>query len=148
MTYSHIVRLNRCDLKKETQQIFKKAKQVTKDKPIFVVTDGLPTYPSAFNKELYDHHQSCEHIHNVGIGKSENNNIIERYHGTYRERDKVMRALQSKKTSANMSEYWKLYYNFMRTHQSLNGKTPAEMTEINVNLKDNKWISLLTQSLL
>ena len=102
----------------ETRQIFKKAKKVTKDKPLFVVTDGLPTYPPAFNKELYDHHQSCEHIHNVGIGKDENNNVIERYHGTYRERDKVMRALDSKKTSSKMSDYWRLYYNFMRSHQS------------------------------
>lgn len=126
----------------ETRKIFEKAKENTKDKPFFVVTDGLPTYPSAFNKELYDHHQSCEHIHNAGIGKNENNNVIERYHGTYRERDKVMRSLQSKKTSADMLDYWRLYYNFMRTHQNLNGKTPSEQIGI-MDEEKNKWFTLI-----
>lgn len=132
----------------ETREIFRKAKEKTTNKPLFVITDGLPTYPSAFNKELYDHHQSCEHIANAGIGKDENNNVIERYHGTYRERDKVMRALENKRTSIDMSEYWKLYYNFMRPHQGLDGKTPCEMTDINLDLGRNKTIGLLKKSLL
>ena len=131
----------------ETREIFQKAKEKTSKKPLFVVTDGLKTYPSAFNKELYDHHQSCEHIHNAGIGKNENNNVIERYHGTYRERDKVMRALENKNTSIDMSEYWRLYYNFLRPHQGLNGMTPVEMTDLNLNLGRNKTIGLLKKSL-
>lgn len=130
---------------KEARQVFQKAKNKVENKPLFVVTDGLPTYKGAINKELYNHHQSCEHIHNAGIAKDENNNIIERYHGTYRERDKVMRALDSKKTSANMSEYWKLYYNFMRPHMTLDGKTPSEMTNIGLNLGRNKIIGLLNE---
>ena len=125
---------------KEARQIFKKAKQMTKDKPIFVITDGLKTYPHAINKELYDHHKSCEHIYNAGISKNENNNIIERYHGTYRERDKVMRGLQSHKTSKTMSENWKTYYNFIRPHQSLDGKTPAEITGFNLSCDNHKWL--------
>jgi len=131
----------------ETREIFQKAKEKTSKKPLFVVTDGLKTYPSAFNKELYDHHQSCEHIHNAGIGKNENNNVIERYHGTYRERDKVMRALENKNTSIDMSEYWRLYYNFLRPHQGLNGMTPIEMTDLNLNLGRNKIIGLLNKSI-
>ena len=58
-----------------------------------------------------------------------------------------MRALDSKKTSANMSEYWKLYYNFMRPHMSLDGKTPAEMTGINFNNGNSKILGLLKKSL-
>ena len=130
----------------ETREIFQKAKEKTTKKPIFVITDGLKTYPPAFNKEMYDHHQLCEHIHNAGMSKDENNNVIERYHGTYRERDKVMRALENKRTSVDMSKYWKLYYNFLRPHQGLNGKTPSEMAGIEIEGKD-KWLSLIKTSL-
>jgi len=130
----------------DTRQIFKKAKQNTDKKPLFVITDGLKTYPHAINKELYDHHQSCEHIANAGIGKSENNNVIERYHGTYRERDKVMRGLHSHKTSKTMSENWKTYYNFIRPHMALSGKTPAEMKGMNLSSSNNKWLEMLSKN--
>ena len=72
------------------------------------------------------------------IGDKINNNLIERYHGTYRERDKVMRCFDKKATSEDMLEYWRLYYNFLRGHMALNGKTPSEIVGINVNNANNE----------
>jgi hypothetical protein len=43
---------------------------------------------------------------------------------------------------------FKIYYNFIRPHQALNGLTPAEMANLNLNLGQNKWLSLIQQSVL
>ncbi|ALV62985.1 hypothetical protein ADU37_CDS12860 [Thermococcus sp. 2319x1] len=40
-----------------------------------------------------------------------------------------------------------IYYNFIRPHMSLNGKTPAEEAGIDLNLGNNKWLDLLKKSL-
>ncbi len=131
----------------EARQVFRKAKEHAKGKPRFVITDGLPVYHRAFKKEFLTHHKTCRHISNVGISKEKNNNLIERYHGTYRERDKVMRCLDKKVTSEDMLEYWRLYYNFIRGHMALDGKTPSEIAGIDFNNGNNKILGLLEKSL-
>jgi len=40
-----------------------------------------------------------------------------------------------------------LYYNFIRPHMTLEGKTPAQKAGINVNLGQNKWMELLKQAI-
>jgi transposase-like protein len=131
---------------KEAREIFKKAKDNANGKPRFVVTDGLNSYKKAFMKEFWTNKQNCRHIANVSIKGERNNNLIERYHGTYRERDKVMRGLDSIDTSRDMLENYRTYYNFIRPHQALNGLTPAETTNIYNDIK-NKWLGLLYASI-
>ena len=41
----------------------------------------------------------------------------------------------------------KVYYNFIRPHESLFGSTPAEIADVNLNLGKNKWENLLMQSI-
>lgn len=40
-----------------------------------------------------------------------------------------------------------LYHNYIRGHESPDGKTPAECANINIKLGDNKWEKLLVQSI-
>ena len=40
-----------------------------------------------------------------------------------------------------------LYYNFIRPHESLYGRTPAEISGIDLALGDKKWETLLYQSI-
>jgi len=132
----------------EAREVFQKAKKATSEKPEFIITDGLKSYSNALKKEYATwRNDNPDHIMLKSIRDKVNNNLIERYHGTYRERDKVMRALDSKKTSANMADYWKLYYNFLRGHMALDGKTPSEMTGIDLNLGDKKWENLLMEAI-
>jgi len=50
-----------------------------------------------------------------GIIDRINNNVLERHHETYRERDKVMRGLEGKETVSQMLENYRTYYNFVRS---------------------------------
>jgi len=56
-----------------------------------------------------------------------------------------MRAVKNKDTP--IIEGYRLYYNFIKPHESLNGYTPAEVANIYLNLGDKKWEKLLMQSI-
>ena len=75
-----------------------------------------------------------------------NNNVIERLHGTIRERNKVMRGLGNNGSAPGVLEGFKIYYNFIRPHMGLNGRTPAEAANLPLQLRDNKWLSLIRMS--
>lgn len=127
----------------ETQQVFKKAKKVVNgNNPKMVVTDKLQSYKSIVKNECPD----AIHIR-CGIRDPINNNKLERYHGTWRERDKVMRGLESDMTTQQMLEYYRTYYNFIRPHSAIGNVTPAQKAGINLGLGKNRWVELLTQSL-
>lgn len=104
------------------------------------MTDGLGGYKSALRSEFYDHHQNTKHIADVAL-QSGMNNAIERMHGTFREREKVMRGIKSMETP--IFEGNRIYHNFVRPHESLGGKTPAEAAGIGVS---GGWEGLIKRS--
>lgn len=64
----------------------------------------------------------------------------ERINGEIRDRGKVMRGL--KKTDTPILKGYQIYHNFIRGHEGLDGKTPAEACGIKVE-GENKWITLI-----
>ena len=81
-----------------------------------LVTDELKSYSKALEhpKDL-----SIEHISNVGLTKKENNNRIERLHGTIKEWIKGKRNLKNPKLARELLQGFRLYYNFVRPNQAL-----------------------------
>lgn len=130
----------------DARKVFEKAKRITPQKPHVIITDGLWSYEEAIKKEFgskpYD---SPEHIRLESIRAKVNNNKVERFHNTFRERDKSMRAFQNGKTAQLWSDGFRTYYNFVRPHMTL-GMTPAEKANINLKLGQNKWLSLIKQA--
>lgn len=68
------------------------------------------------------------------------NNKMERLNGEVRDREKVMRGL--KKTNTPILKGYQIFHNYIRPHEGLNGKTPAEACGIKVEGKD-KWLTLI-----
>ena len=64
----------------------------------------------------------------------------ERLHGTVRQREKVMRAMKTEETP--IIEGHRLFYNFIKPHMALDGKTPSEKAGIEIE-GDNKWLTLM-----
>ena len=75
-----------------------------------------------------------------------NNNVVERLQGTVRERDKVMRAFKQEESAQKILDGFRAYYNFIRPHQALQGKTPAEKANLLLNLKGNKWLEMIQRA--
>jgi len=69
---------------------------------------------------------------------------MERYHGTFKERSKVMRAI--KKLDSAFIEGQRIYYDYLRPHAALAGKTPAEAAGIGLNLQENRWKALIDKA--
>jgi len=73
-----------------------------------------------------------------------NNNMVERLHGTIRQRNKVMRGLDDMKTAQTMMDGMRIYYNFLRPNSALNGKTPAQ--KANIETDETKWMPLIKKA--
>lgn len=41
---------------------------------------------------------------------------------------------------------FRTYYNFVKPHQSLNGKTPVEASGLDLDLEENKWLDLIRRA--
>jgi hypothetical protein len=69
---------------------------------------------------------------------------MERYHGTFKERSKVMRSI--KKPDSAFIEGQRIYYDYLRPYSALEGKTPAEVAGIDLKLADNKWEAIIRKA--
>ena len=72
-----------------------------------------------------------------------NNNKMERLNGEIRQREKTMRGLERKDTP--ILKGYQIYHNYIREHEGLKGKTPAEACGIKIE-GENKWLSLIKKA--
>jgi hypothetical protein len=65
---------------------------------------------------------------------------MEAFNGTVRSREKVMRSL--KREDSPILDGYQIFHNYLRGHEALNGRTPAEACGIEVQ-GENKWLTLI-----
>jgi transposase-like protein len=122
--------------KHDVRTLFARAKFLMEKQPKTIITDGLRTYGRASMEIL----PQAEHISHIRLQGDMNNNKMERMNGEIRDREKVMRGL--KKTDTPILKGYQLFHNYIRTHEGLDGKTPAEACGIKVEGQD-KWKTLI-----
>jgi putative transposase len=129
---------------KDARKPLQKAKELTNVNPDAIVTDGLPAYPEAIKAEFYGFGRiQNPHIRLKDFETKPNNNILERLNGTFRERTKVMRSLDSALGAEEFAAGMQTYYNYIRPHMGINGLTPAQMANIPINLMGNRWETMI-----
>jgi len=128
--------------KHDARELFQLGVKATGKKPMTLITDGLPAYHDAYKKEFWTMKKETrtEHINAIKLSGNMNNNKMERFNGEIRDREKTMRGL--KKTETPILAGYQLFHNYMRGHEGLDGKTPAEACGITVKGK-NKWLTLI-----
>jgi len=127
----------------DARNVLAEAHQLAKIRPMAIVTDGLRSYQHAITKEFHTMKAPrTQHVRVPNIRHHSNNNMVERLNGTVRARNKTMRGLDSEPTAQTIIEGMRIYYNFIRPHMALNGKTPSEACGITIEGK-NKWITLI-----
>jgi transposase-like protein len=131
----------------DARKVLAQASSLSKTRPMAIVTDGLRAYEDAISKEFYTMKAPrTEHVRIPNIRDRSNNNMVERLHGTIRQRNKVMRGLDDAQTAQTMMDGLRIYYNFMRPHMALDGKTPAQKARIADSSTPENWLSLIKKA--
>jgi len=137
--------------KEEIKSVLKKVKSKTGEQIKIVTTDGFKAYENVVKKSFgYDNRLRRYKIRHkiVTARRGEGFNIwVERLHNSIRQRTHGFRGLHGSIESAYaIMKGIELYYNFIRKHESLKGKTPSELAT-NIKLKNpNKWLELINLS--
>jgi len=137
-------RLTKSRTDMDARNLFLDGLDRTNKAPKTIVTDGLVSYANAYDQTL--RYKGAKHIRKPRFIDLANNNRIERLHPSMRERTKVMRGFDSDSTASDRMQGYRLYYNFIRPHQALDGKTPAQAANLDLELGRNKWKSMIAQS--
>ena len=104
----------------ETRLPLERAKLATASRPTELRTDGMRAYPWAVKAEF----GPGVHRRVPSIRAAESNNLVERLHGSEKDRTKTMRAFDNDRGCAALSEGWRVHYDMVRDHLSL-GTTPG-----------------------
>ncbi len=128
--------------KHDASGLFRQAKEIAQMKPKVIITDGLPSYKDAYQKEFWTikREDRTLHIRNIHLQGDMNNNKMERLNGEFRDREKVVRGI--KKTDSVMFDGYQMFHNYLRPHMGLDGKTPSEACGVKIE-GDNKWITII-----
>ena len=128
---------------KDSTKLFKDPRNRAIKKPKVLYADGCFAYKKGFIKAFYTNKGEKTHlIQNVGINGRVHQNMVERLHGSLKDMLRARRGLDSNTATKAMLDGWFVYYNFLRPHSALKGKTPAEVAGINLDLT-NRWESLI-----
>lgn len=128
----------------DARRIIAAAKNLTDRDPRYVVTDSLNSYRQAIREELDS--RKTAHVKTRSLKDGFANRPIERYHNEIRERLKARRGLGNDRSAQTFSELLKINHNFVKPHQGLGGKTPAQKAGIDLRLGDNKYLDLIRQA--
>lgn len=119
-------------------------KSKTYDKNLdYILTDCLNSYQKAIREEFEN---KVAHIKTKSLKEGFVNRPIERYHNEIRERLKARRGLGNDESAQTFSELLKINHNFVKPHEGLDGKTPAQSAGINLELGENKYLDLIKLS--
>jgi transposase-like protein len=121
----------------DARTLFAKSKEVAGKRPLTLITDGAPNYMKAFNKEFYTLRPPYSvHVRDIRLGGRIHNNKMERMNGEVRDSEKVMRGL--KRMDTPILKGTQIYHNFIKPHEGLRWRTPAEAAGIRVEGEDKR----------
>jgi len=124
---------------RDAQMLIDRAVKTAGKTPKVVITDKLPSYLDVrYGKDT-------EHIQSRPFALEDNTQKIERFHGTLKQRTKVMRGLKNIETALDFVNGWLVHYNYLRPHDALDDKTPAEVAGIDFPYKN--WADITRHKL-
>ena len=127
----------------DARKIIASGKKIVTPNPNYVLTDSLNSYQEAIRKEFENR---TAHIRTKSLKAGFVNRPIERYHNEIRERLKARRGLGNDESAQTFSELLKINHNFVKLHQGLDGKTPAQKAGIDLDLGSNRYLDLIKQA--
>ena len=127
----------------DVRPMFKASIEIAGKKPKTLISDGANNFHDAYRKEMWDTYgevQSPQHVREIRMVGKVHNNKMERMNGEVRDREKTMRGL--KNADSPILKGYQIFHNYIREHEGLKGKTPADAAGIKVE-GANKWLTII-----
>jgi transposase-like protein len=131
-------RLSTSRTTRDAQTLMDRAIKTAGKNPKVVLTDKLSSYLDVRYGKDTEHRQGSP----FSTGE-DSTSQIERWHGTVKARTKVMRGLKNIETAHDFVAGFLAYYNYIRPHESLDNKTPAEAAGVAYPYKN--WADIISK---
>jgi putative transposase len=125
---------------KDILEAFETALAKAKKYPKQMLTDGWLAYDDACERAFAS--ETKHMVTTPFVEKEKSTNVVERWHGTLKDRLKPMRGMDKSETHQLILEGFVLNYNYLRPHESLNHKTPAEAAKI-ATFPYRSWLDII-----
>ncbi len=122
--YLLATRISRSRTTQDAQMLIDRAIKKVGKPPKVVVTDKLASYLDV------SYGKGAEHRQGSPFAVEDNTQKVERFHGTLKQRTKIMRGLKNLESAIDFTNGWLVHYNYLRPHEALDDKTPAEVAGI------------------
>jgi len=106
--------------------------------PRKVITDRLAVYLDGIELVFG---ADTKHVQSKPFTVVDSTNMIERFHGTLKDRTKVVRGFKNMETARLLTEAWLVHYNFFKEHESLGHTPPAQKMRLPLPFDD--WAGVL-----
>jgi putative transposase len=127
----------------DAEQLMKAAMKRAGKSPKLIVTDKLRAYLDGIELTFGS---DTEHLQTSPFTLGDSTALIERFHGTLKDRTKVMRGFKDTETLIEFTDGFLVYYNFLRPHEGLGGRTPADVAKVDYSVKNWSDVSRLPVS--
>jgi len=125
----------------DAQALMQKAAIRAGRPPRKIITDKLNAYLDGIELAFG---ADTKHVQSKPFTVVDSTNIIERFHGTLKERTKVIKSFKNMETAKLLTDAWLVHYNFFKEHESLGNVPPAQKMGKDVPFKD--WSEILAQT--
>jgi putative transposase len=125
---------------RNAQSVMKQARNRVIGTPEFIISDKLAAYLAGIEREP---DTDTWYIPAAGLKGRIDNSPIEQFHKTLKPRAKIMDGLRNRKTVKSALSGFLIYYNFIRPHEELGMKTPAQLAGL--KFPYTTWESLVPQ---
>jgi transposase-like protein len=125
---------------RDAQTLMERAERRAGKSPKAVITDKLKSYLGAV-EDVFG--ADARHIQSGPFKIQMSTRDIERFHGTLKDRTKVLRSLANRESARIVLDGWLIHYNFFRPHGGLDGRTPAEAAKAS-GVPFSNWLEVVT----
>jgi len=106
--------------------------------PKVIITDKLAAYIDGIELNFG---ADTIHIPAKDLRATPGTQLIERFHSTLKARTKVMRGLKNIQSAKLLTDGWLVHYNYLRPHEALGNKTPAQKAGLKYPFKN--WMDIV-----
>lgn len=133
-------RLTESRTTKDAALVMNEAKRRAGKSPKRIITDKLAAYIDGIGLVFG---ADTKHIQSKPFTDVNSTNVIERFHGTLKDRARVVRGFKNMDTARLLTQAWLVHYNFFKEHTTL-GNIPPAVKMGATPIKD--WAEIVSQT--